>query len=313
MRVTHMTYARVAHDATPGDLVERPHDAEVDAFLLGHLEALQLLARKDDAPYAYFFDADCEKLFADLKDGSNADFLSSASQLAQRLVGHMDRRATAGLLLCIRAREESTNWAAAMKLEVVTANAAVLNQLESGEMVLAAAKNVLDAPGKLQKGAVVDDPRSASAVIIGDKLARESAYFPTALGIRTQQRAADAAVDVVRAIQQIDAEAGQEVVRVLPQIQPGPIDRVLTSVGEHIPRITEAVQGDIVSTLRASKRPVEYVDTAVPIRAIVRADGISVIAPASKLDDSVFIEPDPQGGWRIVIHVEDEPQVTIKR
>ena len=94
MRIVHVTYARVAADAVPGDLVERPHDREVDAFLLGHLDALRALAAKGEAPFVYFSDADSEKLFADLKDGSRSDFLASATHSVCRRLDQ--RRARLG-------------------------------------------------------------------------------------------------------------------------------------------------------------------------------------------------------------------------
>jgi hypothetical protein len=128
--------------------------------------------------------------------------------------------------------------AAALKLEVVTPNSAVLERLETGEEVLEGATNVLDAPGQLQKGALVDDPRPQSDVIIGDRLAQDALYFPRAFGIRAEQRPVHAAADLVAALDGRVPAVGPRVVQALPQLVPGSTSEVLAALGERVPALT---------------------------------------------------------------------------
>ena len=271
------------------------------------------LASKGDSPLAYFSDDECETLFTHLNHGTDEEFLSSATTLAQRLVGRMDRRSRPGLLACLRAVDGSDSWAAVLKLEVVAANAAVLRLIESGEMVLAGAKDVLNAPGDLQKGAVVNDPRPGSSVIIGDKLVTQAAYFPAALGITTQQRPKDAVVDVITALAGVDPQIAQAAVKALPDAQSGPVESVLEEVSEAVPSLTPAVREVVVSSLRNRPRPVETVDTSVVVKTRIRAGGVTIILPATDFEDLVDIQERPEGGWRITIIVDDRPMISNRR
>src|SRR6266536_2617099 len=120
-----MTYARVAHDAKQRDLVARPHDKGVDEFLFDHVASLLERAARGDSPIARFIDAEAAALFKNLRTGTEAQFLTAARTLTYRLVGRMDRRTAAGLLVSLRLKDGKKVSAAALKLEVVTPRAAV--------------------------------------------------------------------------------------------------------------------------------------------------------------------------------------------
>lgn len=312
-RIVHMTYTRVAKDATPGTMVSRQHDGKVDTFLLGHLRALTESAKRNDAPVAMFCEPTAQALFESVRTGDEADFLHAAGQLAARLVGEMDGRSGPGLLVCLQVSDGAEMSGAALKLEVVAPNSAVLEALESGEEVLSGATNVLDAPGKLQKGAVVSDPRAASDVVIGDKLYRDAAYFPRAFGIRPEQRSADTAADLISSIGTVNADAAREAARVLAEIDSGPAEAVLEALGQQVSPLDQAAREAVLGRLSAGPRPVRNVDTSGTVREFLTADGVTVSGTASAMR-AVDLSPDRErGGWLISVRVREEPRRTFKR
>lgn len=308
-----MTYARVAHDAAPGNMVARPHDAGVDAFLFDHVLSLSERGAKGDSPIANFVDREASRLFEQLRRGTEEQFLTAARTLTLRLIGRMDRRSAPGLIVCLRLADGRRRSAAALKLEVVTPHAAVLEALDTGEEVLAAATNVLDAPGDLQKGALVPDPRPSSNVVIGDRLPVDAQYFPTAFGIQTEQRAVEATANLVSVVQTQAPTLVREVVQRLPTATPGPAKDVLAEIGREIPELNADVRDTIVNQLEQLKRPVRTVDPRAPLKQIISADGITVSGPADAMHRKAEVLKNPEGGWRITVSVEEEPAITYKR
>jgi hypothetical protein len=313
VKVDMMTYARVAHDAAPGGFVVRPHDSGVDAFLFEHVGSLRERARTGDSPVASFVDPEAAQLFQQLLVGTEEHFLAAARTLTLRLIGRMDRRAAPGLLVCLRLLDGRSRSAAALKLEVVTPHAAVLESLDSGEEVLAAATNVLDAPGDLQKGGLVPDPRPSSDVVIGDRLAIDAQYFPTAFGIQIEQRALDATFDLVSTVQAQAPSLVRQVVQRLPDAKPGSAKAVLEQISSAIPELNDGVRSTILDQLEQRKRPVRTVDTRAPLRLTLSADGITVSGPAELRHRKVEVLRVPEGGWRISVALEDEPTVNYRR
>jgi hypothetical protein len=294
-------------------MVARPHDEGVDEYLFGHVKSLFDRASGGDSPIARFVDADASALFEQLRTGSEKQFLTAARLLTLRLVGAMDRRAAAGLLVCLRVKDGGKTSAAALKLEVVTPHAAVLEALDTGEEVLAAATNVLDAPGDLQKGALVRDPRPQSEVIIGDRLAIDAQYFPAAFGIQTEQRAIDAAANLVSTLHAQAPSVVRDVVQRLPSTAPGAAKDVLKKISQDVPQLTPKVQETVVEQLEQLKRPVRMVDTLAPVQQVISADGVRVIGPAEVMHRKAVVELNPEGGWRIIISAEEEPVITYRR
>lgn len=311
--IAHMTYTRVAFDAAPGEMTPREHDSKVDAFLLDHMTALVGSAERNDAPVANFVEPPAQALFEAIRTGAQPAFLDAAGQLARRLVGAMDRRSGPGLLVCVQVLDGRELSGAALKLEVVAPRSAVLEALDSGEEVLSGATNVLDAPGKLQKGALVRDPRGTSDVVIGDKLYRDAAYFPRAFGIRPEQRDADTAADLINSIEAVAPAAARQAARLLPEIQPGTAAAVLEALGEQVPPLDESARESVLGRLAAGPRPVRNVDTSGNVREVLSADGVTITGTVSAMR-AVEYSRDPEGdGWLITVRVREEPRRTYKR
>lgn len=309
-RVSRVAYAPVAHDATPHRLDLRGHDPRLDRFLLDHFDALHELAARDVAPTAIFSNVDARHEFFLLRTGNDGEFLRAAENLTHMLIDAMDRRMEAGLLVCVQIQHGDQHLSAgAFKLEVVTPNSAVLERLDSGDEVLAAVTNVMDAPGELQKGALVDDPRGHSEAVISDRLSREAQYFPKAFGIRIEQRPRDAAVDLLREVQRtVGQEPALRAAQELPRLPAGTLGDVLDRLGEVVPEVQER-KGSIEGALRNEERPVRRIDTERPLRRVIRAGEVTIHASPRT---NISVDERPSGGWRITVDVDVEPRTEIR-
>src|SRR4051812_14579298 len=189
-----MTYAVVAADRTPDSPEFLPIDDGITGYLGDHINSLFEKAQADNAtPPGRFRDRDAQRLFRDLHTGAEPEFLAAADALARRLIGRMDGRTAEGLLVCVRAETPAQGRVAGVfKLQRVTPHGAVLRELDTGEKVLAAVKDLMDSPGQLQKSALVATSLADGQVLCGDRLLHVARYFAEAFAIQIYSRPSDA-------------------------------------------------------------------------------------------------------------------------
>lgn len=309
-----LTYARVAPGATPSNAAERDHDAGLDAFLLDHVDKLRKYASGKSSCPATFVEADGETLFETLRTGSKDDFLDAAHKLTMRLIGVMDGRTRHGLLVCLQLKDGNTMSAAVLKLQVVQEHAAALEKIDEGEELLSAVMNVMDAPGQLQKGALVNDPRPDSDVLMGDVASTEAQYFPRAFGISIEQRPDHGAVDTLEVIREIHGDAVQATARAaMPNLSSGTISEVLDALGQAVPALADVATRQVIQERLADRpRPVRSVDTSAPLTEVVRASGVTIKAPVTGEDRISWEQDTNLGGWLITVRVDEEPQRTLQ-
>ncbi|HEX6468178.1 MAG TPA: hypothetical protein VF069_03710 [Streptosporangiaceae bacterium] len=314
MKITHLTYARVAPDATPDPPRPRPKGDGVEKFLGDHIESLFAMAKKPDAPPPGRIDGEeARRLFRDLHAGSASDFLTAAYALTLRLIGRMNGATAEGLLVCLRAdTPEHGRVAGVLKLEVVTPNGAVLRELDSGETVLAAVTDLLDSPGKLHKGALVTSGLADGQVICGDRLAQAALYFPKAFDIRTFCRPSDATKAFFDALEEcagpVAAEVVPEVAAAWPAVQPGSPDEVLAELAQKVPGLTASLRADIAERLRNAARPVARLDTRRTVKETYQAGAITVSGPIDEMRRRVRRVPIGGGpGWQIIVDSPERP------
>ncbi|MEG9227595.1 hypothetical protein [Aeromicrobium sp. Sec7.5] len=312
--VQKVTYARVAKDATPGTASIRPHDSKLDAFLLEHVEALQGFANGKNSCPAVFVDPASKTSFEALRDGNDAEFLQAAHDLTLQLIGQMTGSTAEGLLVCVQLHDGQAAAAAVLKLQVVTPNAANLQTLDSGEQLLSAVTNVMDAPGKLQKGALLDDPQPGSDVVVGDVASKEAQYFPRALGISIEERPGQAAIAMLDVIKDLQGDAVEVASRnALPNLSAGTVSDVLTQLSTVVPELQPTTVRDEVSKkLAARARPVRNVETTAPLTEHITASGVTIKVPITG-QDRVSIEQDKvNGGYKIIIRVDEHPKREVR-
>lgn len=313
MDISHLVYSHVAVGRRPKRQSLQPYDPGVNAFLSDHIRALLDMADKPDAtPPGRFLSKQATVLFRNLHTGSDEEFLAAAHDLTVRLIAHMDGRSAAGLLVCLRTKPEPRgSVAGALKLQVDAPNAAILRQLESGEVVLTAVKDMLEKPGDLQKGALVTSWHAEGDVVCGDKLAQAARYFPEAFEIRIFSRPSASTRAFFDAVELHARGLTNQVAEIWPTLEPGPLRRVLAQIGAKLPDFTTQIQDRVERTLSAAPRPVARLDTQREVTETYKAGDIRVSGPITAMRQLVtLIAPADralQPNWQIVVESHDEP------
>jgi len=315
MRITHMTFAAVAHDATPVPPELREVDEGINAFLRDHIQELRAMTRKRGTSPGRFTDPEAKALFRDLFTGSDDGFLAAAGSLTKRLIARMDARAANGLLICLRGGDGSDRYGGVLKLQVVAPNAAVLKKLASGEIQLSAIQDLLDKPGDLQKGALSTSWLPEDHIMIGDQLGQDARYFPEAFAIKVFARPTEAVAGLITAIDEIAPALVTPVAAALPGVAAGDAPDVLGSLGREIPELTASLQAEIADTLAKQPRPVAHIDTGRPATETIRAGEIRITGPVAEMRQRVRIEQNEgtaAESWTITIDSQSEPRSTLR-
>lgn len=279
-------------------------------FLGGHVNSLFTMAKAQDATApGRFTHRDAQRLFRELHTGSDDEFLAAAGALTKRLVGRMNRATAEGLLVCLRA-ETATDGrvAGALKLQVVAPNAAVLQALDSGDVVLTSVKDLLDSPGDLQKGALVASSLPDGQVLCGDRVTHIARYFPEAFDIQIFCRPSVAAKAFFDAVEEFAGSLIPEVAAAWPTLRPGSPREVLAELGHKVPGLTATLRADIAERLETAARPVARLDTARVIKETYQAGQITISGPVEEMRRHVRVAPRPDGdGWRVTVDSADRP------
>jgi hypothetical protein len=282
--------------------------SEVESYLEAHVASLLRSAEKRLSPPARFRDRDGKDRFEALLEGSDDEFLDAAGQLAQRLHKEMDNRAKRGFFVAMRSSDTERTRAAVLKLDVHDKNAATMSRTRRGQRTLEAVKDLLDLPGNLQKGAVFRDHRAGSDVVVGDKFAETALYFLSAIDAVQMVKSGDATSAFVDAVARVTTDPA----RTLPVIQALETEQETTPEGffaRHPGLLQLPEQDQVIQLLHDRKRPVDRVDASNRvIQLTVTADGITIRGRASTLAGKLNVREREDGGWRILIDVEEEPR-----
>lgn len=308
MAITLVSYSYVEPGGTPPKMLERTISSGIRAYLEAHVN--DLLARIDHGSIApaVFRSAEGAERFAKLNTGTNAEFLTNAQTLAERLHQRMDNRTKKGFFVALR--EDTETLAAVLKLDVHDAAAAAVRFDAVGEATLEAVADLLDIPGELQKGGIVPDQRPNSDIVVGDKLTVTSLYFLDALDVEQRAAPGPATADLVRVVQSVVPEKAESVAEALE----GEPERI--SIGSffeaHADLLDEDQTEEVLDRARVKRRPIVEVDpSSYALRETVEADGITIRGLASTLRQKMRILERP-GGFRIQIDVDERPRRTYK-
>ncbi|MEU8898176.1 hypothetical protein AB0C65_20135 [Nocardia sp. NPDC048505] len=308
-----MTYALVKYGAQiPVPRLE-PIE-EVRAFLTEHVEKLLTETRQVGAAPAGFFDnSQKQKQFRELHSGDDTQFLDAYRALAVALVAQMNGTTKLGLLVGVRATTATDGViAGVMKLEVLSEHGATLeSHVENGRVRLAAVKDVLDKPGKLQKCAIVTSNLPDEKVFSKDQLQDASKYFLAAFGIKIHPRPRAAMRTFYEVVQEIAPSDARRIEDAVITCSPGTVASVLTEVAGKVPEVTPAIQFDIVESLNNRDQPVTVLDPAHAIQGVYTLGDITINAPMPVLAEFVRVEKRDEG-WQVIIECPTEPRLTRK-
>jgi hypothetical protein len=309
-----MTLTKAAHDAVPVRPEFRDIDDGINAFLGDHIKGLREMTSKRKTPPGKFTDPEAQGYFRDLFTGSDEAFLGAAGTLTKRLIAKMDRRTANGLLICLRAHDDQDRYGGVLKLQVVAPNAAVLEELASGEVKLSAVRDLLDKPGDLQKGALSTSRLAENRIMVGDQLGQEAAYFPEAFGIKIYARPLQGVPDLFAALDQIAPRLAAPVADALPAVPSGEPAAVLAELGEKVPELTPGIQANVAELLEHQGRPIAHIDTSRLATETIKVGDIKITGPVSQMRQNVRIEQsldELQGErWTVIIDSRDEPRRT---
>lgn len=314
MRATRFSLTTVRRGHPPTRAALRGGVEDVSDFLVAHVADLVARAKSGLAADATFTDTTSERHFEDLRDGTDAEFVAAATVLSQQLYKEMmPVAARDGLLICATFAHEGTGEkiSAALKLQVVSDQGAILEKLESGEYELTAVHDVLDRPGELQKGLVYPDDRPTSSAVVGDKAnAREARYFLRAMGVVLEERSQKGLGVLAEIVEsRLGQSAAERAIARLPTLDSGPVKDLLEALSEEEPSLTQELREEVLDSLSMAERPVVRVDTKAPLKTTIRSGQVRITGPAEDLQ-SATMEPALDGGWTITLRVREKPQRT---
>lgn len=304
MAVELLTWASVGAGMSAPACQKKIVSGNMDSLLSEHLSNLRGRAASGRSPDARFVSDDARERFLALRDGSGEDFLAAASELAAALISRMDRRTDPGYLVALREADGENRSCAVLKMEVTDSYAGfVRHDPDEGE-VLDAIRNLLDTPGRLQKGAVVPDERASSEVIVGDRLLETALYFLDALGIQQVERPSQAVVGLLAIADDALPGRQDEVAARLQSSNASTVHEFL----EEVPRIDPATKADLLRRAEQRRRPIEGLDPkrAQTLRKIFRVAGVTISGRVSDME-RVQVSRRIEGGWRITIDVDEQP------
>lgn len=308
MPITIATYGYLDRNLAAPSLAIENLDPELHDFLRDHLdEVVRRFGLRDVGP-ANHTSAVSRTRFQRLLTGTSASFLKAAQELADSVHTEMVKKSNpnAGYFVAVRAtadgRYRTTSTAAVLKLDVTDARLAQ-SVLRAGVRKLKGMKDVVEQPGKLQKGALVPDQRSASEVIVGERAREVAEYFLDGLGLH-QDTPAGAAVGILLAktratAPQLVPHVAQELDAVTAPEDIGTfLDRAVTD-----PQVRARIAAS-VST--GAKRVVTIDPTAKPVTGEIVAGPVRITGPRDLIAAASWVRKGASG-WTISIDVPQEP------
>lgn len=312
MTVELLTFQNVGPGVEASKAEIRPHEEEVDQFLIAHMNALLAAARDGKLPKAGFRDEVAEELFRDARDSSEEAFLNAATLMCQKLNKAMDRRTVPGLLVLFRTVSPN-RYLTVVKLQVASEYAATLQRVGEGREDLRAIKDVLDSPGQIQKGLLYEDPRECSSVVAKEKRgnAATADYFLRAYDIVVNALPAEANIVLLKAISSVDQKVNpgltNKVIAALPELVEGSPSDVLDQLGEVVPD-TVKFRSEVEANLASYVRPIEVINPAIGVKGQVTVGSIKITGPVQDIAESVRWDRDSESeGWITTIRSAAEP------
>lgn len=306
MKLLRVAYAFVESGGTvPGPVVASlPNELKI--YLNDHRESLVERAQTGKLAEAQFANAVAKSRFEKIATGSNADFLTEATTLAQRLHSRMDARSRRGFFVAATYVNDLKPQSMVLKLDANPKTLAAIGGTTANP-ILESVDNLLDVPGELQKGAVYPDPRPNSTVCVGDKNRETSLYYLDAIEVTQRELPGKGIAMLLKAVEELAPTHLEPVTKALEKFKSRiSSTKVLQAVSPAIPADIQAAVIDRLAGLRRPVFDVNPIDHAT--RGSIDVDGIIISGPASRIRDDVQWIPDPNGsGFIIQVRVAYKP------
>lgn len=293
------------------DLVVASSMAQLDAadadFLTRHVAKLREAAAEEDALLSRFHQGSgIPALVRSLRTVSDQEFIKVSGTLATRLHQSMKQSTKPGPgVLAIIASAEDGNTptiSSVLKLDAIPELARYL--LVAGQVKLSVVRDLLPAPGDLQKGISVPDGRGTSDAIVIDRNQSAARYFFNAYELQVSHTPAESEKvlsDVI--VKGVPREQRAEAMKFVAGLS-GPADKVAEQVKKQYPdvqidRRELGAQGELGGYIRPKK--------VAGHLTRFRGDGITVVVPYERLDRVKGPQP-IGGGWEMRIRFSAKPE-----
>jgi hypothetical protein len=304
LRATLTVVKRRAQLNVASALAELEAD-DVD-FLMRHVSSLRAEATAEDSLLSRFHKGSgVPHLLSRLLEPSAEDIVEVSAGLAQRLQSSMDQATNpaVGVLAVIASGDgEAANAASVLKLDAI--NEAASFTLEQGEVRLSVLRDLLPAPGHLQKGLSWPDPRDGSQAIVVDRNVTAAKYFFNAYELRVSASSAQAERALSETIaSQVPASKRAAAIQYASTLS-GPAEDVVAQMRERYPDLrverAELGAGDSIGGFIRQNKVAGH-------RKRYRGDGIVVVVPWDRLGQ-VTPPRRASGGWQMTIWFSAQPQ-----
>jgi hypothetical protein len=301
-----LTFVRRAESLVVATTMAQLDAADAD-FLARHVTKLGEAAGEEGALLSRFHQGSgVPTLLKSLRTVLDQEFIEISGGLATRLHESMKQstKPGPGVLAIIASGEEGDMPAVSsvLKLDAIPELARFL--LDAGQVRLSVVRDLLPAPGDLQKGISMPDGRGTSDAIVIDRNQSAARYFFNAFELQVSHTPGES-----------EKALGDAIVRGVPREQrgeamefvaglSGPADKVAAKVKKKYPEVQVdrkelGAQGELGGYIRPNK--------VARHLTRFRGDGITVEVPHERLDR---IQGPQQvgGGWEIRIRFSAKPE-----
>jgi hypothetical protein len=280
-------------------------------FLSRHVSMLREAAGAEDQLITRFPPGSgIPALLGRLLAAEEKEFTDLSAALATRLQASMDQSTTPspGVLAIIASGPDGATpqWASVLKLDAISEAASF--EFDRGQVTLNVLRDLLPAPGQLQKGISWPDPRrTASDAIVIDRNHSLGQYFFNAYELQVSpppsvsERALGEAI-----VQGVGRDERAEAMRFAASLS-GRADEVAAEVKRRYPSV-QIDRGDLGSggALGGYIRPRKVAAHLTRFRG----DGIVVTVPHERLD-RISGPEQAAGGWQMTITFASQPEEEI--
>jgi hypothetical protein len=290
--------------AVPTALAELDDD-DVD-FLVRHVAKLREESAAENSLLTRFhLGSGVPNLLQNLIGATPSDFVEASAGLAQRLQGSMDQATnpSVGVLAVISSGEGSiADTVSVLKLDAVSEAASY--EFVSGQVRLSVLRDLLPAPGQLQKGLSWPDPRPGSEAVVIDRNITAAKYFFNAFELQVSATPAQTEKALVEAISKHIPRPNRAAAVQLASTLTGPAEQVVSALQQQYPNLQveqpalgagEGVGGFIRQNKVAAHR------------TRFMGDGIAVVVPWDRFDQ-VTGPTEVGGGWEMTIRFSARPR-----
>jgi hypothetical protein len=300
-----LTYVRRKEPLSVASALATLGEDDID-FLGRHVQELRKAADLQNALLSRFQSGSgVPDLLRALLTADDDQFLEISAGLTKRLYASMDQATTPkpGVLAVIVTDAASADAASVLKLDAISEAASFA--FVAGQVKLNVLRNLLPAPGDLQKGISLPDPRDTSDAVVIDRNQTAAQYFFNAFELRVSSTPREAEHALAEAIIQNVSQAEQREALSYAASLSGRAEDVAAQVQKKYSSVVidrrelgaVGVPGGFIRPNKVATHKIRF-----------RGDGIDVLVPHDRLDRITGPAPS-QGGWELKIRFSGKPEV----